>query len=176
MKTYVWILLGVLVIILLGITGKKVKSIMDYNKEFSDGLRALKKAGYTKEQLQYLEKIYRLETNHFKSGQFKGTFSPGMEKFDDTFPYGWNTINKVVWSSVPAAKPIGFLPYTENGTGKTKYFLKFPSLLAAMTTVAGFIKYYNTPARWYSTKADAQARYLSSLNKIKTPLTDEIYA
>jgi hypothetical protein len=130
---------------------------------------------YPKAIVENCEKIYRLETNHFKSGQFKGTYSPGMEKFSDKFPYGWTTINKILWSKNPEFKPIGLKTFTENGTGKQKTFLQFRNIEGGVFTLCAFLQYFgNNAGRWFSLDADLQAQYNAKLENIQTPLTNEV--
>ena len=143
-------------------------------ERFADNLRIIKNK-FGNDIAKNLERLYRLETNHFKSGQFRHTYSPGMESFGTKYPFGWKTIASIFWNSTTLARPVGFYSGTEGKTGKTKTFLKFPSLLAAMLTVATFLKHYdNNPGRWYSTNLESQQRYNNSINKIKTPIYDSI--
>lgn len=164
--------------VLLFFTGRTVKRVIDYRKEFKNALSLLRsKFNLTDREARRLEQQYRLETAHFKSGQFKGTFSPGMERFGESYPYGWNSLYKYFWRQYPEHRPYGFHAYIEGGTGKRKEFLKFNSLLDAMATTL-----HNARMRdgkfeaWYSLDPDAQKRYLAALEKIRTPLADEVYA
>lgn len=139
-------------------------------QKFKKNLKDISKK-YGNSIAQNVEKIYRLETNHFKSGQFKHTFSPGMESFGVNYPYGWNTISNIYWNQNPLHAPVGFYTGKENQTGLQKTFLKFPSLRAAMFTLAAFLNHYgNNPGRWFSTNKDKQTAYNTSINKFKTPI------
>jgi hypothetical protein len=130
------------------------------------------KSHYSDDIVRNAERIYRLETNHFKSGQFQGSGSAGMEKAADSFPYGWNSL-KTFWNENLAYRPIGFKPYTESGTGKTKYFLNFPTIEGGVMTVCEVLKLRgNNAGAWYSTDATKQAQYNNSLKLINTPYTD----
>jgi hypothetical protein len=138
---------------------------------------ALKQASQTfpKEIIENIERIYRKETGHFKSNQFKKTYSPGMEKFSDKYPYGWNSLDNALWKNYPELKPVGFYPFTENGTGKTKYFIKFPTMYAAIMTVGTFLTLHNNKmGRWYSLKPESQAKYTAEAMKIKPVYANEI--
>lgn len=42
-----------------------------------------------------IEKIYRSETSHFKSEQYKNTGTIGMEAFGKPPYYGWAFLNKI---------------------------------------------------------------------------------
>ncbi len=167
------IVIAALIVAVLFFSGRFVKKRKDMKSEYQSNVRILSNI-FPEWVLRDMERMYRIETANFKSGQFKGTFSPGMETFGKTYPYGWNTISRVVWERYPAARPTGKLwTGTEGGTGLQKSFLVFPHLLAAMTTVAGFITHYKNAARWYSTKPESQERYAASLAKFKTTWTDE---
>jgi len=136
-------------------------------------VKALKK--YSKEIVQNCERIFRMETAHFTSSQFKHTYSPGMEKFASTFPYGWTTLNKVLWKDFPIYAPVGTYTMPENQTGITKTFLKFPTLTASVMTVCAFLDNNgNNPAAWYSKNLESQARYQKTLNGIIPKITNEV--
>ena len=62
---------------------------------------------YSPEFAKQLEKMYRFETGHFKSGQFLEGFSPGMVG-TGVYPWGWNSLNTYI---------------TENSLDKTRYRL-----------------------------------------------------
>lgn len=173
-KTIIIIVIVLLLLIYPSIKiGKKMKSIEQIKDEFKKGLIKLRGDGFSDKILKDLERIFRLETSHFKSGQFRETYSPGMERHGTNYPWGWST-PKTLWDVEPNTKPIGFHTMPENKTGISKTFLKFPSLYASMKTVATYLARYNNPARWYSTNEDNQERYTKVLNSIRTRLYDEI--
>jgi hypothetical protein len=121
------------------------------------------------------ERIYRLETNHFKSGQFKGTYSPGMEKVSNTYPYGWSSLYNSIWKTNPEYKPIGLKTFTENQTGISKTFLKFPTFEAGFFTLCAFLKIFNNnPGRWFSLDKTQQEKYNKSISSINTDIYDSI--
>ncbi len=162
---------GILAYYLFNLYKKKFMGLQD---QFRD---ALKKVAlrYGSAIAVNVEKIYRLETANFTSGQFKGTFSPGMEKTTNVYPYGWQSLATGIWDTVPSYKPIGLLPFTENGTGITKYFIKFPSVEAAVMTLAEFLRLHeNNPGRWFSLASGDQNKYNSKIAQIKTPFFNEI--
>lgn len=176
-----WIYISILiVVIIVFVTGQTLKKMNYTKQDFKDAINSLKNK-YDFKTLANVERIYRLETAHFKTSQFKQTGSPGMEKFANTFPFGWKTINKEVWQKIPNTSPTHFLPFKETATGKTKYFLVFPSMLAAVVTVAEFIKYYSksygdyAPARWYSTNLESIKKYYTALQNFKPTYTNELY-
>jgi hypothetical protein len=129
---------------------------------------------YPRPVVENMEKIFRLETANFSSGQFKGTLSPGMEKFGSVYPYGWNTLKSVVWDKHPDWRPIGYKTFTENGTGKQKTFLSFPNLEASVMTICAFLSYYNNdPGRWFSTSESEKLSYNNKIKNIKPSITNE---
>lgn len=170
-----YLILAALGIAFLFFTGRLTIKRLSMKEQYQKNLLVLANS-FPLWVLKDMERMYRLETRFFTSGQFKGTFSPGMETFGKKFPYGWITVNREVWSVFPYAKPTGKLwTGKEGGTGKQKSFLVFPSLLAAMTTVAGFIYHYQNAARWYSTNKESQERYRNTLTRMKTDWTDETF-
>jgi hypothetical protein len=94
---------------------------------------------YGREKTQRLEQLFRWETNHFRSGQFKGTFSPGMEPSPNTnrtFPFGWSSLRNFATAKGYASNQFNVSgPYREGGTGIPKYFVKFPDLFSSMLFV-----------------------------------------
>jgi hypothetical protein len=99
-----------------------------------------------------------------------------MERFGESYPYGWKSLYKYFWSKYPEHRPHGFHAYTEGGTGKRKEFLKFSRLRDAMSTTLHNARMKGGKFEaWYSNDPSSQQRYLKALSGIKTPLTDEIY-
>ncbi len=142
------------------------------NKKFteSDIVPALKKAEkiYGTDAAALLERVYRWETAHFKSGQFKNTGSAGMEiGSSKTYPYGWTTPKKL-WEDNPKYKPVGTYTTPENQTGIVKTFIKFPSVEAAVLTLAEVLKKRGWNAgTWYSTNKVLQDKYNGHINSVK---------
>lgn len=155
------IVIGAILLILSTMIGTKL--ILD-EAAIKDALQKIK-AKYGAAIAQMVERIYRLETRHFKSVQFLATGSPGMEKHSAKYPYGWASM-KPIWDANPQYRPTGFFTMPENVTGKVKTFIKFPSIEAGMFSLAEYLLKY--PAgRWYSTLPHEQAKYTASLNSIK---------
>lgn len=118
---------------------------------------------------QDLERLYRLETAHFKSKQFTETGAPGMEAFSGKFPYGWTSLLPF-WTKYPQHAPNGFYSIFENvGLGdreqKQKNFLKFPSFESALLSLNAYVDRYPIE-RWYSTRPEEQQKYRYTLNSI----------
>lgn len=153
------------------------KIIMD--KHFKEALIELKKRNnLTFEESKILEQLYRNETAHFKSGQFQSTYSPGMEAFSSKFPYGWTTLNKLLWSKNKKVAPYALSHHIENETGKSKFFLKFPNLYSAMLANLTMARAYKDKGgfyRWWSTKPEKQKIYKERLDSIIPRITYKIY-
>ena len=127
-----------------------------------------------------VEKIYRLETSHFTSRQYKYCGTGGMEVFGNAPYYGWD-------SSLFDEKPIGTWSafegkgLSEKGgniqvTNKKKEFIRLPSVLAGMEYKAKYIiKYNGNYERWYNARDNnAQKMYRESLKGIKEKFVEEI--
>jgi hypothetical protein len=178
MKTEMLILgfLGAVLILIKRIVIKK--SQKEYEEDFLNGLFVLRnKFGLTSYEAKKLEQLYRLETAHFRSGQFKNTFSPGMERFGGGFPFGWYSLNNYFWKNWPEHKPTNlFYTGIEGGTGKRKTFLKFNNIIDAMATTLANARMKKSFAAWYSNNKDSQKRYLESLNKINPKLAKNVFS
>lgn len=158
---YSLILIGIILVLFLSY--KKIMPILDAKTAFKKALEV-----YDYDIVVNCEKIFRLETNHFLSGQFTGTYSPGMEpaKGVTTYPYGWKSLQSF-WDLYPEYKPIGLKIYTENGTGIKKPFIQFPSVEAAIFTVCNkLVLNGNNPGAWFSNDANAQLAYEQKLSNI----------
>lgn len=142
---------------------------MDLTEQIVSALSQIKDE-FGKDIAEKVEKIYRLETAHFKSGQFLRTFSPGMEKHKNEFPFGWKTMEKY-WRDLDFVPDFHSMP--ENVTGKMKTFLKFPNVLIPMRGLAMYIKKYS-PERWYALDPNMQAEYRDKLSKIKAKIVDKL--
>ncbi len=134
---------------------------------------------YGKENAVKIEALFRNETRHFKSGNFAICFSPGMEATIESYPYGWSSL-KPFWDKNTNYKPTGIHKQIENTSGLLasrgeRKFIKFPSLEAAMLTVAFRLnnKGWNTGA-WFSNDPESQTKYREYLLKIKTPLSNSL--
>jgi hypothetical protein len=129
---------------------------------------------YSKAIAVNCEKIFRLESGNFKSGQFLGTFSPGMQNTTESYPFGWTSL-KPFWDKYQGYKPTGLKVFTENGTGKQVSFIQFPNVEGAVMTVCEFLKIHdNNGARWFSLDEGEQAGYQAKLDGIKATLADGI--
>lgn len=168
--------LQILLLLLGGITSVITlrRFVVDSKQEFE---RAIKKAAlyFPPDILKNCERIYRIESAHFKSRQFKETWSPGMESFGSSYPWGWITLSKLLWNNRRDLGPFTVKSFTENQTGKIKKFLVFRSMFGAVMTVCTFLQHYNNnPGRWYSKNLNSQARYNLSLSKINPTIVNNL--
>lgn len=123
-----------------------------------------------------LEQLYRNETAHFKSGNFKVTLSPGMEVGSKTeYPYGWISL-KPFWDANPQYRPIGTFAQSENTSALAKKrgvrtFIKFGSIEGSMISVAELIKLRGGNfGKWFSKDPIQIEKYNHELDKIRVRL------
>lgn len=116
-----------------------------------------------------VERIYRLETAHFSSGQFRRTNTAGMIAVNGRteWPFGWPK---------RGTDPTMFAPIVwmaENAGGAPKPFIAFIRFEDAARYLAQFLKdHANNAGRWFSTVPAQQTAYEQRLNGIDTPLAD----
>jgi hypothetical protein len=133
-------------------------------ESIKDALKVVR-AVYGLEIARNVERIYRLETNHFKSGGFKATNAPGMRATKETFPFGWakRTMTPEQVGPLWEAK--------DNIEGVTSKWVVFKEFQDAAVYLAEFLKAYeNNAGRWNSTDPAKQASYRAALAQINTPL------
>lgn len=112
-------------------------------QDIKNGLKKVS-SKYGVDYARQVERLFRVETSHFKSGQFLKTLSPGMEISGSSkslvFPFGWS-LSEFVQSYDPMIKS-KFYTHTmnENGTGLKKTFVGFPDINSSMMFVAWMIK------------------------------------
>ena len=145
----------------------------------NDILEALKKVKevYGLDHAKRVEQLFRNETAHFKSGNFKVTLSTGMEiaPTKTAYPYGWTSLVDF-WTINPQYKPTETFSQVENTSTLLKSrgartFIVFPSIEASMMTVAHLIKIRgNNFGAWFSKNAVQQLAYVKELDKIKVRL------
>lgn len=150
----------------------------------NDGKEALKVIydKYGKDMAIIIERMYRDETRHFKSGQYKACGTGGMEVFGSAPYYGWD---KNFFETNPEFQPIGIWSAYENKgmsgqggnqqvTDRKKEFVVLPSVLAGMEYKAFYINKHNGNwARWHSTKASNQQTYKKHIESIKPRFVNE---
>ncbi len=132
------------------------------------------KAIYGAEYAMKTEQLFRKETAHFKSGQFKKTLSPGMEisggtnSTKTTFPFGWSSLQRFVSENPKYAGNYYVSRMNENQTGFAKTFIGFPSMEASAMFVAWFIKNVRGGrfGYWYSLNESSANSYENNMNLI----------
>lgn len=141
--------------------------------------QALKKIydQYGREKTTKLEALYRNESGHFTSRQFKNTYSPGMEvspQTNTTFPFGWSSLKTFAdQNNIPYNSFFASQNFTEGGTGIQKKFVGFPDLYTAMKFVMYVIEKRGWNfGKWAAFDAAIAARYDAKLNTIRTPYTN----
>jgi hypothetical protein len=122
---------------------------------------------YPLEIVANAERIFRHETGHFKSGNFKRTNGAGFEAFSNILPYGWTSL-KEFWTGSPH-QPIGTIEQAENTTGKVKKFILFPSVLAGILAVCEILKLRNNNPGEYHSKSPAIGYQYEQLIKKVNP-------
>lgn len=104
-----------------------------------------------------VEKIFRLETGHFKSEIWRNTNAAGMIATTNNFPYGWTFI----LSKLSIFRPVGI--YYVKSTNF--HYLQFKNT-DAFFIVAEIIKQRGSAGKYYSLEPTAAAEYESKLNTI----------
>lgn len=133
-----------------------------------------------------IEQLYRDETGHFQSTQYKRCGAGGME-IAGANPqppgYGWN---ESLFLRHPEYSPIGIWWAFENKglsgqggnqqvTTRKKGYIIFPTVLAAMEYKVDYIKRnHGNWARWHSLDVTVQSNYREAILKMRHPYVDEI--
>ena len=114
-----------------------------------------------------IERIFRLETAHFTSEQFKEGNSPGMRAFKTTYPYGWESLDEFAKANSIDGRKFG-IGRTFVVRGKNYRYVTFPDFKTSLNFVAWFIrnKRGGIPEKWNSLDPKAAADYKTKLNQI----------
>ena len=137
--------------------------------EILDALKNIK-ATYGSDKAAMIERLFRLETAHFKSSQWVHSLTPGMEIGGSvrTFPFGWSSLYAFAKEYQYDPSSFSTLTQTENGTGRLKTFIVFPSVKASFDFVAYLMDKRNWNfGSWFSLEEESQKRYVDSLNAIR---------
>ena len=123
---------------------------------------------YGKAIAQNVERIYRWETAHFKSGQYLATGSAGMTTNRTSFPWGWSSL-KDLWTNRPDLAPIGRVAFVKDG--KTYNYLAFSGAggfvaLAQIMALRG-----NNPGRWNSSNQAQIDKYNNAISGVRLTYT-----
>lgn len=170
------ILVAAIAVFLMFLYEPKKKAESMETKDYQDAFKLIFNK-YGREKAETVERLFRLETAHFKSGQFLHTLSPGMEisKGKFTFPYGWSSLKE--FSDETGLKAGDFSTYTmnENQTGKEKTFIAFPNLAASVLFVAYLLNKRGWNAgSWYSTNPSSQSSYTAKLKTIQPKIINTL--
>ena len=126
---------------------KEAKEAIEYVKEL-----------HGVEMAKLVEKIFRHETAHFKSGQYKRTGSAGME----TGKWSYINPNEIEKDEVYSAHDA----YTADGID---HFIVWKHPKYAANYLANYIKRFNgNYGRWFSVVPEKQEKYKSLIQKMKT--------
>ena len=104
-----------------------------------------------------IEKIFRWETGHFKSKQYKLTGSAGMEdgKWKGLIPGTYTTITMLD-------------NHPEKVTNPMRVFIKWNSVYDAMLYLSDYIdRHKGHWGRWNSTDDNKSAKYMSEVSLVK---------
>lgn len=123
---------------------------------------------YGKDTAEVVERMYRVETAHFKSKQYRHCGTPGMEAHGSPPYYGWNGS---YFSEAPTGLWAAFEGAGLSGAGgnaqvtdKKKQFVKLSSVKVGMEYVAKYKDGHGgNYARWFSTDESKQALYRKTL-------------
>lgn len=113
-----------------------------------------------------VERIYRLETNHFQSEQYKNTASAGMVKQGINLPYGFTSLSEF-WFYNQNYKPVENKFWTwENADNISFTYIGFDNFGGFYSLAEYLKKYDNNAGRWNSINLDQQLNYVEALSNI----------
>ena len=122
---------------------------------------------YGRDIARTVERIYRLETANFTSGQFRMCNTPGMVATSSSYPFGW---------SPRGLQPSDFAPVVEmreNQGGALKKFVAIRLFSnAAMFVAKVMFERGNDPGRWHTFAGTPS--YRNAANAIATPIVDSL--
>ncbi|EGG6883832.1 hypothetical protein HI972_002864 [Salmonella enterica] len=137
---------------------------------------------YGKDMSVIVERIFRIETTHFTSGQYQHCGAPGMEVHGSPPAYGWSSD---FFAQHPGYQPTGIWSKKEGKglsgqggnaqvTDKPKQFVVFYSVESSMEYIVYYInKHSGNYSWWYSTQESAQKLYRKECGAIIPKFTNE---
>jgi len=130
---------------------------------------------YVTPVVQNAEKMFRLESGNFTSGQFLRDYGAGMEGFSDSYPYAWTSL-KPFWDANPDYMPTGL--DLKGAPTNSKGFIKFPSFEAAFMTLCYWLDNHNNDTlKWNPIYLTDEPHYYNiRVNNQKSTICDEIAA
>jgi hypothetical protein len=143
----------------------EVQGIGATEAQAREAIRAVR-AQYGQEIAEWVERLWRKESNHFRSGEFKATGGAGMHPWAASYPWGWDSL-RPLWDAQPALRPIGYTLKVEGGTGKARPYLVFRSPYHFALNIAYLIAkrfkaygdWHKAVGQWYSTDPVQMAKY-----------------
>jgi hypothetical protein len=170
----------VALVAVLFLTRKKTESMKEKSYTLQDAEDAFSVVvqHFPKEIASQLEKLFRLETAHFKSGQFRRSGSAGMVAIKESFPYGWNSLKEYLNTDLAVDKNTeNYGIISMNVRGKEYKYISFPNLVDSFLFVAWFIgaKRGGNFAAWYSLNSEKQKEYRSKMAGVRTPFVNSLY-
>lgn len=169
-------LIAVGLLLLVSAFGKKGTATALGSTDIRATLRALA-SKYGAAIAQNVERIYRLETRNFQSGQFLKTNTAGMAALDDAFPFGWPVRGTTPDMYNPPVFMVENNPTTGQPTGNGVKFVAFKRFPDAAEYLAKFLKDHgNNAGRWHADNAhpDRQAAYIAALSNIEPTFTKDL--
>ena len=122
---------------------------------------------YGIETARNVERMFRLETNHFKSGGYKKTNGAGMEAVRDLFPFGWS---QKYFVGVGYSDQL--VSMVDSG-GRSVKFIKFDTPYDGMKVLANWLQSHRV-GNWYSNDKTKQQQYEAKVNKIRAQYVDAL--
>ena len=115
---------------------------------------------------EWVERLWRKESAHFTSGEFRATGGAGMHPWKSTYPWGWDSL-RPLWDAHPHLRPIGYTFRVEGGTRKVRPYLVFRSPYHFALNIAYLIAkryrtygdWYRAVGQWYSTDPQQAVKY-----------------
>jgi hypothetical protein len=126
------------------------------------------KKEYGVDYARRIEQAVRLETAHFKSGQFKKCKTPGMVATKDLFPFGWSSLREYAEIMGLDSRSFGLVYFATTSDSKPRNYIRFSSVYHGIYFFGWFIanKRNKNVAAWYGLKQSMQTSYNAKLDKI----------
>lgn len=171
-KEHIIIILVGAAVLIVYIVSKKTKKI-SLVKQIKKGLKRV----YDKDKLaaKRIEQIYRLETAHFKSKQFKNTGTPGMvaTNLDPNSFFGWSSLEKFAKDQKLLASDF-LIGYSKKIGDKMFDYIQFKKpILMPMFMYFYFRLYKWNYGRWFSKSETEQKKYMQDVEKVTPKFYNE---
>lgn len=122
---------------------------------------------YGVEYARNIERLYRLETNHFKSGGFLRSNTAGIVAKSNDFPYGWSSLAKFLKANNLDESMVFLVPENNGHT-----YVGFNSVYWGVMFTAWFIATVRdgNHLAWYGLTKERQEHYASVLEGVKAKI------